>query len=121
MAVAIHPVVEILAQAAWASGERQEASRYFRASLWVASELADRENAAYCMQGLAAVVEPRRAARLLGAAEALLEEAAVPLYAWADREMQQKATNAAHEQLGEQAWEAAHDEGLAMTFEEAVA
>ena len=28
------------------------------------------------------------------AAEALLEEAAVPLYAWTDREMQQKATDA---------------------------
>jgi predicted ATPase/transcriptional regulator with XRE-family HTH domain len=119
--LAAQTALQILAQAAWASGERQEASRYFRASLWVASELADRVNAAYCMQGLAAVVEPRRAARLLGAAEALLEEAAVPLYAWADHEMQQKAANAAHEQLGQQAWEAAHDAGRAMTFEEAVA
>ena len=35
--------------------------------------------------------------------------------------MQQKATNAAHGQLGERAWEAAHDAGRAMTFEEAVA
>ena len=44
-------------------------------------------NAAYCMQGLAATAEPDRAARLLGAAEGLLEAAAISLYAWTDHEM----------------------------------
>ena len=78
-------------------------------------------NAAYCMQGLAAVAEPQRAASLLGAAEGLLEAARVPLYAWADHDMNRKAAQAAREALGEQAWTAAHDRGRAMTFDEAVA
>jgi non-specific serine/threonine protein kinase len=91
----------------------------------VASELADRVNAAYCMQGLAAVAEvrgePRRAVRLLGAAEALLEAAGVPFYAWADHELHQWAADATRERLGERAWIAARQEGRAMSFEEAVA
>jgi non-specific serine/threonine protein kinase len=85
--LAAQTALQILAQAALASGEHQEASRYFQASLAVASELADRVNAAYCMQGLAATAEPDRAARLLGAAEGLLEATAIPLYAWTDHEM----------------------------------
>jgi predicted ATPase len=123
--LATQTALQILAQAALASGERREASRYFRASLRIASELADRVNAAYCMQGLAAVAaagdDPSRAARLLGTAEALLEAAAIPLYAWADHEMHQRAAEAARERLGDPAWTATHDEGRAMTFEEAVA
>ena len=119
--LAAQTAFQILAKAAWASGEYEEASRYFRASLWVAFELADRVNAAYCMQGLAAVAEPQRAACLLGASEGLLEAAGVPLYAWADHELNRKAAKAARESLGDQAWAAAHDRGRAMTFQEAVA
>ena len=44
----------------------------------------------------------------------------MPLYAWSDREMHQKATDAAREVLGERAWKEARDEGRTMTFEEAV-
>jgi hypothetical protein len=62
----------------------------------------------------------RRAARLLGAAEALLEAAAVPLYAWADHELHQRAADGTRERLGERGWTAAQDEGRAMTFEQAV-
>ncbi len=71
-------------------------------------ELADRTNAAYCMQGLAAVAasrgEPRRTARLLGAAKALLESVGVPVYAQVDRDLRQRLADAAREELGEQAW-----------------
>ena len=87
--------------------------------------MADRTNGAYCMHGLAAIAgaqgEPGRAARLLGAAEALLETAGIPLYAQVDPELYQRVADAAREQLGEQAWAAAWDEGRAMSFEEAVA
>ncbi|MDQ5809600.1 MAG: hypothetical protein M3358_02400 [Actinomycetota bacterium] len=99
--------------------------RYFQDALELTFEVSDRTNAAYCMQGLAAVTasrgEPDRAARLLGAAEALLETAGVPLYAQVDLELHQRAADAAREQLGERAWAAAWDEGRAMSFEEAVA
>jgi hypothetical protein len=47
-----------------------------------------------------------RAARLLGAAEALLDAAAIPLYAWADREMHQKSADSARKQLDKRAWQA---------------
>jgi non-specific serine/threonine protein kinase len=88
-------------------------------------EVTDRTNAAYCLQGLAAVAgargEPGRVARLLGAAEALLEAAGIPLYAQVDRELHQRVAEAAREQLGKRAWTTAWDEGRAMSFEEAVA
>jgi predicted ATPase len=123
--LAAQTALQILAQSAWATDEREEATRSFRASLVVAAELADRVNVAYCMQGLAEVDlargDPHRAARMLGAAESLLEIAATPLYAWADHDMHQRATDAAREALGERAWKEAWDEGGAMTFEEAVA
>ena len=123
--MAANIALHILAQAAWASGEHERAARYFQDALELTFEVSDRTNAAYCMQGLAAVAasrgEPGRAARLLGAAEALLETAGVPLYAQVDLELHQRAADAAREQLGEQAWAAAWDEGRAMSFEEAVA
>jgi predicted ATPase/DNA-binding XRE family transcriptional regulator len=119
--IALH----LLAQAALASGEREQAARYFRDALALTFEVADRTNAAYCMEGLAAVAEaqdePHRAARLLGAAEALLESAGIPLYAQVDRELQQRVSDAARERLGERAWAAAWEEGRAMSFDEAVA
>ncbi|MBD0354543.1 MAG: tetratricopeptide repeat protein, partial [Rubrobacteraceae bacterium] len=123
--LAANIALHILAQAALASGEHERAARYFQDALELTFEVSDRTNAAYCMQGLAAVAasrgEPDRAARLLGAAEALLETAGVPLYAQVDLELHQRAADAAREQLGERAWAAAWDEGRAMSFEEAVA
>ncbi len=65
--------------------------------------------------------QPRRAARLLGAAEALLETAGLPIYVTTDHDLHQRVASAARELLGERAWTAAHDEGRALSFEEAVA
>ncbi len=119
--VALH----LLAQAAWASDEHDRAARYFREALVLASEAAEKTSSAYCIQGLAAVAggwgQPRRAARLLGAAEALLETTGLPIYVTADHDLYQRVAYAARELLGERAWTAAHDEGRAMGFEEAVA
>ena len=115
----------ILAEAAWASDEHGRAARYFRKALVLASEAADKTSSAYCMQGLAVVTGarggPRRAARLLGAAEALLEAAGVPAYVTADHDLHQRAADAARERLGDRSWTEAHNEGRAMGFEEAVA
>jgi non-specific serine/threonine protein kinase len=116
--------LSLLAQAAWVSHEPGRAAGYWREALRMASELADKLNSAYCMQGLAAVAEiqgePHHAARLLGAAEVLLEAAGIRLYALMDHELHQHAASAARELLGERAWKEARDEGHAMTFEEAV-
>jgi predicted ATPase/DNA-binding XRE family transcriptional regulator/Tfp pilus assembly protein PilF len=119
--VALH----LLAHAAWESDEHGRAAWYFREALVLASEAADKTSSAYCIQGLADVAgargEPRRAARLLGAAEALLETAGLPIYVTTDHDLHQRVASAARELLGERAWTAAHDEGRTMGFEEAVA
>jgi len=77
------------------------------------------------MQGLAAAAgargAPRRAARLLGAAEALLEAAGIPIYVTADHDLHQRVASASRELLGQGVWAMARDDGRAMTFEEAVA
>ncbi len=91
----------------------------------VAHEMRDAVHVARCMQGLAAVDgerggEPLRAARLLGAAEALLEAAGTPSYARGDRGLDRLSAPATRERLGERAWKEARDEGRAMTFEQAV-
>ena len=115
----------LLAQAAWASGELERAGRYFRDALELTFEVSDRTNAAFSLQGLAAVAEARGelhyAARLLGAAGALLEATGAYLYAQVDHEADQRVVGAVREELGERAWKGAQDEGRAMTFEEAVA
>jgi predicted ATPase/transcriptional regulator with XRE-family HTH domain len=114
----------VLAQAALATGNRQEAARFFRRSLVLASELGDTVNSAYCMQALATVEEkrePHRTARLLGAAEALLDTVGVPLYATSDGELHRDTARLVREELGEEAWLTAQGEGREMTFEQAVA
>jgi predicted ATPase/transcriptional regulator with XRE-family HTH domain len=114
-----------LARAALASGGHGWAALCFREALVFASEAADKTSSAYCIQGLAAAAgargEQQRAARLLGAAEALLEAAGVPAYVTADHDLHQRAASAARERLGEEAWTAAWDEGRAMSFDRAVA
>jgi predicted ATPase/DNA-binding XRE family transcriptional regulator len=119
--IALH----LLAQIAWASNQHELAARYLRESLAMAFELADKLGSAYCMQGLAAVAgmrdEPCRVARLLGAAETLLESAGLILYIHArDAETTQNAASAARERLGEEAWMTALNEGRDMSFEEAI-
>ncbi len=123
--LAANIALHLLAQAALASGDHGRAAGYFGESLGLTFEASDRPNAAHCLQGLAAVAgardDPRRAARLIGAAETLLESSGVPLYAQVDHELSRRVADAARERLGEQAWNAARDEGRAMAFDEAVA
>jgi predicted ATPase/transcriptional regulator with XRE-family HTH domain len=117
--------LQLLAQMAWASDEREDAAGRWREALEMASEVGTTVDSAYCMQGLAAVAEARgearRTARLLGAAETLLEAAGLVLHAYARNVPHERAASSARERPGDQAWTAAHDEGRAMSFEEAVA
>ena len=123
--LAANIALHLLVQAALASGEFARASGFFRDALEITFEASDRPNAAFCLQGLAAVSEahdePARAARLLGAAEALLERAGVPRYAMVDQDLHRRVADASRGHLGDHVWNAARDEGRAMAFEEAVA
>ena len=64
--------------------------------------------------------DPRRAARLLGASSAARAELGQALSGWQSSDFQQ-ATAALQEALGSEAWEAAWQEGGAMSREEAIA
>jgi tetratricopeptide (TPR) repeat protein len=119
--------LSLLAQMAWESDERERAAGHWREALRLSYELANKANSASSIQGLATVAESRgelrRAVRLLGAAETLLEAAGLVLYAYTtytSNEPHQRAASAACEELGERAWKEARDEGRAMTFEQAV-
>jgi len=110
---------------AWASDEHERAARHWREALTMASQLTDKMDSAYCMRGLATVAgardEPRRAMRLLGAAEALLEDAGLAYLAHeTTNQLHHRVASAARERLGERAWKEARDEGRAMSFEQAV-
>jgi ATP/maltotriose-dependent transcriptional regulator MalT len=123
--LAANIALHLMAQAALASDEPERAAGFFGEALGITFEASDRPNAAHCLQGLAAVAgakgDPARAVRLLGAGEALLESAGVPRYAQVDHEMHARVADAARERLGDGAYNAARDEGRAMSFEEAVA
>ena len=125
---AANVALSLLAQMAWASGGHERAAEHWREALRLSYELANKANSASSIQSLATVAgargEVRRAVRLLGAAEALLEAAGLVLYAYTtytSNEPHQRAASAARELLGDQAWRAAHDEGRAMGFDQAVA
>ena len=122
--LAANIALNLLAQGAIASGEFERAGGYFRDALGITFEISDRPNAAFCLQGLAAVAEahgdPARAARLLGAAEVLLESAGVPRYAMVEQDFHGRVAETTRGRLGDRAWEEAREVGRAMSFEEAI-
>ncbi|MGN6697220.1 MAG: hypothetical protein ACTHMR_03600, partial [Thermomicrobiales bacterium] len=94
--------------------------------LLLSTELGDAGNIASCLTGLAEVAAARdeleRAARLWGAAEALLASGKAAMYAYmTDRSQQQRAQAAARSRADARAWATAWEQGRAMTVEEAVA
>lgn len=115
----------ILGRVAAELGDHQEAARSFKSALIHAAEMRDRANAAHCIRGLAEVFLVREraegAARLLGAADRLLEMTGAPQYAYAPgAELQQRVEEMARAQLGDQAWVVAWRKGRAMTLDESV-
>jgi DNA-binding CsgD family transcriptional regulator len=108
-----------------AEGDYDRARGLLQEGLEPAAEVGDESNVAYCLQGLAALAASEggvaRAARLWGAAEALLERIEATAYAHApDRSLYQGQVSAARAELDEAAWQAAWAEGRAMTPERAI-
>jgi non-specific serine/threonine protein kinase len=106
-------------------GDRERAGEQYIEGLRLAVEAGDRANAAYCLEGLAGLIEergePEPAARLFGAAEALLEAVGAPLYVQAqDRALYERSVEALRSCLGEEVFEAAWAQGRAMALEQAV-
>ena len=93
-------------------------------SLRMRRDLADRTGVAGGLESVAAVQSAReghgRAARLLGAAARLREDAPAPLSP-AERAITDAALASVRFALGDEAFEAAWAEGRAMTLEQAVA
>ena len=100
------------------------ACQRYKEVLALAHSLEDRETVAYALAGLAGVAgeggDFQRAARLLGAAEALLEKIGAALE-HSERELADADTVAARRALGEQRFAVAFKAGRALTWEAAVA
>ena len=113
------------AMVAQAEGDHERAKGLFGEGLKLSAVSGEKSNVAYCLQGLAASAASEgrqvRAARLWGAAEALLEKIDATAYIYApDRSVYQDQVSAARAQLDEEAWEAVWAKGRAMALEQAV-
>ena len=119
--VALHPMAAV----ARAEGDHERAARLLEESLMLSVEIGDESNVAYCLEGLAAVAafedKLERAARLWGAAEALLEATEIIAYPHAsDRSLYQQQVADARTRLEEAVWERAWAQGRANTREQAI-
>jgi predicted ATPase/transcriptional regulator with XRE-family HTH domain len=122
---AVSVALPTLAGIARADGDLERAVRLFEEGLVLSAEVGDGTNVAFYLEALAEISasEDRleRAARLWGAAGALLETVEVIAYPHAvDRTFYDRQMAAARERLDGQTWEAAWEEGRAMSTEEAV-
>jgi hypothetical protein len=112
-----------LGQMARLRGEYGKASSLIMESLKMHRERGNKQGVPECLAVLAGVVAAEgdldRAARLFGAADALLERIKVPLTP-ADRAQYDADLAAARSQVDEQTWEVAWAEGQAMTMEQAI-
>jgi DNA-binding NarL/FixJ family response regulator len=113
------------ATVAQADGDHERAKGLLQEGLKLSAASGEESNVAYCLQGLAisAASESRqaRAARLWGAAEALLEKIEAAAYIYApDRSVYQDQVCAARAQLDKEEWEAAWAKGRTMALEQVV-
>ena len=107
--------------------DHARARALFKEGLELSAEIGDETTVAHCMQGLAAIAAVSgdhlvEAARLWGAAEALLEKIEATAYSLApDRSLSHRQVVAARARLDdERTWTEAWAEGRAMTTREAV-
>jgi predicted ATPase/class 3 adenylate cyclase len=115
-----------LAQLALAGGDYDRAFRWFAEGIVPSEELGDRGNIAHILEALGIVAGARgkslKAARLLGASEALVSAIGLrghPYYR-PDRVLYKRVKAKVRSELGEAAFEAALDEGRTMPAEQAV-
>jgi DNA-binding SARP family transcriptional activator len=115
-----------LAQLALARGDHHAAFDRFAQGVAPSQELGDRGNIAYILEGLGIVAGARgealRAARLLGASEALIKAIGLGghTYYRLDRSLYEIIDVGVRATLDEASFEATLDEGRAMTLEEAI-
>jgi len=115
-----------LAQLALARSDYDAASSRFVEGIAPSEELKDRGNVAYILEGLGIVAgargEAERAARLLGASEALIESIGLRghTYYQYDRSLYERINAQVRATLDEAAFEAALNEGRAMSPEQAI-
>ena len=112
-----------LAHVLYLEHDSAEAARNYRESLLVSQEIGEKRCIAYCLEGFAKVEsqygDAKRAALLLGAAEALRQTIGAPLNQMEQAELDQDMI-VTGERLGERIFEAAWTEGRAMTLEQAI-
>ena len=108
---------------ALAQGRHEDARANFEESLRLCLELGWKEDSEYCLIGLAAVDtaadELERAARLMGAAEALGEEIQLKLESYAE-DVQANTERELAARLGEDGFARCFAEGRAMSLDDAV-
>jgi predicted ATPase/DNA-binding CsgD family transcriptional regulator len=115
--------IENVGWAALLGGEPQRAKDRFEKSLTLAKELGDRATIFFSLEGLACVAganrEALRAARILGAAEALMEATGFG-FAPQESAMVEPYRARARSRLGEAGWDEALAEGRMMSMEAAI-
>jgi predicted ATPase/DNA-binding CsgD family transcriptional regulator len=115
--------LDTLGWAALLAGEPERAKDQFEENLMLSKELGEKATLSWSLEGLACVAEAKgealRAARLFGAAEALMEATGYRLMPQ-ESAMLEPYRARAHSQLGEAAWEEALAEGRAMRVDEAI-
>jgi DNA-binding CsgD family transcriptional regulator len=115
--------IENVGWAALLGGEPQRAKAQFEESFTLSKELGDKATIVASLEGLACVAgangEALRAARLFGAAEALMEATS---YGYSPQEsaMVEPYRARARSRLGEAGWEEALSEGRMMSMEAAI-
>jgi predicted ATPase/DNA-binding XRE family transcriptional regulator len=119
-------ILYVLARVAQAERNHEQARWLFEEGLTYSAEVGEKTNAALCLEELAAIAASDdrlvRAARLWGAAEALLKRIEVTALPYApDRSLYQEQVAAARARLDQEMWADAWEEGRAMTTERAVA
>ena len=118
LAVALHNLARVHLR----TGQPQEAASRFHEALEVAAELRYREVIAHCLEGVAeltlAAGDPLRAARLVGAADALLEELGITM-SGDDAEMYATTIEALRRQLGDR-FDDVRSRGRVLPLPEAV-
>ena len=124
--VAVFGPLHLLALVRQAEGAYDRAAAYHWEALACAERTADKTNLAHALEGMAAWWggrgEPERAARLYGAAEAILAGLGLSFGSFETGSVvHERYLSSARRQLGEAAWDAARADGRAMTADRALA
>jgi predicted ATPase/DNA-binding XRE family transcriptional regulator len=116
-----------LARVALARGEHAAAESMLREAVALSAQVGPRPNVAYCLEGLAAAAEAlgevERSARLIGAAEGLLQTVdEAPFYKdyKPNLSLRDRTAAALRSRLGKARFEELRAEGRAMTFKQAI-